>query len=748
MNAPVKICFLLFCLLNIQGLAAQNFVPNGSFETYTQCPQSRNDGIICSNWNAPTKGTSDYFNTCAPTSVVGVSVPDNFAGSQLPLTGNAYSGIYASLNFTSPFLEYREYMQVTLDSLLVSGGKYTFTMYLSLGDRSNYASNKMGAYISKTRPSSNSDTYLNVVPQVVSTTYITDKTNWVKVTGEYIATGGEKYITIGVFEPAATHTRITVSGGSNANGYNGVSYYYIDDVSMTRACDVTPNPLNTDTAACVQLGAPFLISATDTINHAYLWSTGEKNKTINATKSGKYILKVSSAFCNVYDTITVTRNDIPLVNLGPDLFICGDVDTPLNSNNPGMSYFWSTGALTENIQILDTGKYYVTVTNKGCKASDTIAVFASMVPVLQLGNDSSSCFQTNIQLNSPVNADTYLWSTGSHQSSLVVSKAGIYWLQITKEYCTVRDSIQFGQKEVPVLNLGPDRKVCKEQPVQIDLAPAIGSYVWQDGSNSRVKTVRAPGVFAVTVTSDDGCSVSDSLQLDTFTSPVIDLGTDTFICKNTELLLGVSGNYAHYKWQNGSTASTFNASSNTTYSLEVTDQNGCIATDEISLKVYPLPSVNLMAEMSICDPDTFVEVSGSFNQLAWNDGSSEARYPIKEYGSFTVTVTDTNQCNNKATITVFNNCPGKVFVPNVFTPSNQDGVNDVFYPITRNIESLTFQVYNRWGEKVFETTKLQEGWNGMFNGNPVQSDVYVYTVQYKAFSGVVGSTSGNVTVLK
>lgn len=740
---------LLVCLLSLQGLVAQNLIPNGSFETYTQCPQRRNDGITSSNWNTPTKGTSDYFNICAPTSGGnGIDVPNNFGGSQSPRTGNAYAGIYASMDFSNPFLEYREYMQVTLDSLLVAGGKYTFTMYLSLGDKSNYASNKMGAYISQTRPTSNTDTYLNVEPQILTTTYITDKTNWVRVTGEYTAVGGEKYITIGVFEPAATHTRISVSGGDPGTSYEGVSYYYIDDVILTRSiCDITPNPL-TDTAVCIKPGVPLFIAVNDTINHSYLWSTGATTKSINAALTGKYILNISSNLCSVYDTITVTRKNIPVVNLGPDLFICGDVDTLLRSANAGISHLWNTGAVTENIQVFNPGVYSVEVTDKGCKASDTLTVFASIIPALKLNNDTGYCFQTNIVLKSPLVADTYLWSTGSNQSSVSLSKAGTYWLQITKGYCTVRDSIRLSQKIIPVLDLGPDRKVCKEQSVQIDLPQAVGSYVWQDGSQSSVKTVQAPGVFAVTVTSDDGCSVTDSLQLDTFISPVINLGADTFICKNTELLLGVNGMYTTYKWQDGSTMPTFNATSNASYSLEVTDLNGCVGSDQISLQVYSLPDVNLLTELKICEPDTFVEVTGSFNQLLWDDGSSLTHYPIKAYGSFTVTVTDTNECSNKATITVVNNCPGIVFVPNVFTPSNRDGINDVFYPITRNIESMVFQIYNRWGEKVFETNTLLEGWTGTFDGAPVQADVYVYTVQYKAFSGVVGSASGNVTVLK
>jgi gliding motility-associated-like protein len=815
---PVKLCLIFLCLSTHVVLAQQNFVPNGSFETYTTCPQRRNDGVFCPKWDAPTDGTADYFNSCAPysnnNSGNSVSVPNNFGGNQAARTGNAYSGIYASQDFVRPNLEYREYMQVTMDSLLIAGGTYTFTMYLNLSDKSNYASNKVGAYISKIAPSSNSDTYLAYTPQIISSTYITDKNNWVKVTGEYIATGGEKYITIGVFEPAASNTKIAVPGGSQQN--DGVSYYYIDDVSLTRACDI-PATLLRDTVACINTGEPLLISVMDTATHAYLWNTGETSKTINAPLSGKYIVKVTSLFCTVNDTMTVTRKAIPAVNLGNDVSVCGAVDTLLKSGLSGKSYLWNTGNTTENLRVVSAGKYYVTVTDNGCKAADTVSVFSLPIPVvslgndlficgavntllksglpgksylwntgaitenllvtadgtyyvtvtdngcmatdtvsvfsspatvLQLGNDTASCFQSSSVINSPVTADTYLWSTGSNLPSITVSKAGMYWLEITKGYCTVRDSIRYSQKTIPTLNLGPDRKICKEQTIQIDLTQPSTSYAWQDGNSNSTRVLSAPGVFVVSVKSDDGCRVSDSLVLDTFTSPVIDLGADTAICTNSDLLLSVAGNFVSYKWQDGSTAATYSATKKGNYTVDVTDGNGCKTSDALTLGVLSLPVVNLMQELRICDPDTFVDVSGNFASVLWNDGTSSARYPITEYGTFTVTATSENNCSNSAAITVINNCPGKVYVPNVFTPSNRDGLNDAFIPVTRNVESINFQVFNRWGEKVFETDKLLEGWNGQFEGKPAQADVYVYTVQYKTFGGLTGSTSGNVTLLK
>jgi gliding motility-associated-like protein len=119
-----------------------------------------------------------------------------------------------------------------------------------------------------------------------------------------------------------------------------------------------------------------------------------------------------------------------------------------------------------------------------------------------------------------------------------------------------------------------------------------------------------------------------------------------------------------------------------------------------------------------------------------------------EYGVFTFTGTDSNNCANIARLEVTNNCPPNIFVPNAFTPQDNDGINDFFIPVTRNVRDIEFKVFNRWGELLFQTQKLGEGWDGTFLNKPATSDVYVYTIKFEAFSGETGTRKGNVTLLR
>ncbi len=803
-----------------QMVSAQNFIPNGSFEQYTQCPQRRNDGKLSSKWDTPTDGTSDYFNTCAPagtSTFTSVDVPNNLGGTQSPRTGNAYAGFYACQNFNIPLLEYREYLQVTLDSLLVPGGRYQFEMYLSLGDYSNFASNRIGAYFSTNKISAVTDENLNVVPQIITTTYITDKVGWTKVSGIYLAQGGERYITIGVFDRSATHTTIAVPGGSSSSDYRGVAYYYIDDVSMTRECPLPEKIFGNDISLCVDQVNPITLSAATPKALTYLWNTTDTSSSIKANQSGTYIVKVSAQYCSIYDTIVVNYILNPKIDLGSDTMFCGAFSLPLDARNAGsgflwntlsvqqkitvtapgtyfvrvnngvcfgfdtikvgmdlpisinlgndttlcqdeilnldafagagVSYRWNTGNLAPKQKVISQGKYQVTATKGACVAKDSIQVTYQSKPNLYLGPDTSLCFNQLHKLESNITANEFLWSTGAKTKFITTTSAGEYWLKIVNGVCTIRDTIVLLQKKLPVVNLGPDRKVCKESSVTIDLTNEGSAFIWNNNTAPGLNQLKAPGVFTVQVFNNEGCFASDTIVLDTFTSPIVSLGNDTILCYDKELQVD-AGSFSRYQWQDGSINRIFTVTEKGGVQVTVWDANGCLASDYMNVNYFIKPDLKLAKLLKICEPDTIISVADGFSTYVWSEGSTTTDIRIVDYGKYTVIATDTNDCQLSATIEVENNCPGKVYVPNAFTPENKDGLNDEFYPVTINIKELKFWVYDRWGDLVFYTDKIGKGWDGTFAGKSAVQDVYVYLVDYVAANNVKGNLKGNVTLLK
>ena len=88
-----------------------------------------------------------------------------------------------------------------------------------------------------------------------------------------------------------------------------------------------------------------------------------------------------------------------------------------------------------------------------------------------------------------------------------------------------------------------------------------------------------------------------------------------------------------------------------------------------------------------------------------------------------------------------------VFVPNVFTP-NGDGENDIFLPISTGVKFYDLTVFDRWGKRVFQTFDLKNGWDGKFNGEPCQNEVYVWKIKVSSLSGEMKEMNGHITLLR
>ncbi|MGZ4053662.1 MAG: T9SS type B sorting domain-containing protein [Bacteroidia bacterium] len=194
--------------------------------------------------------SSELYNTCSPFGPVSVPV-NNYSGHQIPKSGNAYAGF--SL-FNTGAISSREYIETSLSSTLHVGKTYCVQFFVSLADTSKYAISNIAAYFSTDSLLYNSSTYANipVAPQIWNDTndIITDKNNWSLISGQFIASGGEHFMTIGNFRDNTSTTSQNVGGS-----YSG-AYYFFDDISVV-CCDC-------DTVVpATELIIPTLLSSND-----------------------------------------------------------------------------------------------------------------------------------------------------------------------------------------------------------------------------------------------------------------------------------------------------------------------------------------------------------------------------------------------------------------------------------------------------------------------------------------------------
>jgi gliding motility-associated-like protein len=189
---------------------------------------------------------------------------------------------------------------------------------------------------------------------------------------------------------------------------------------------------------------------------------------------------------------------------------------------------------------------------------------------------------------------------------------------------------------------------------------------------------------------------------------------------------------------------------------------GCDSTIILKLSVMPLPLAGITASSDLVTPNTTVQLQTPFNSnyaYAWLPidliSSSTIYNPTTQLTQNTwyyVNVTDRNNCKNKDSILIRvqqNNCDAEFFIPNAFSP-NGDGINDIFrarYPCP--VEEYYMIVYNRWGLKVFESNDINLGWDGRYNGEREQAEVYAFYVEYKPVGSAIKiAKKGNVTLLE
>jgi gliding motility-associated-like protein len=234
-----KVAVFFIFLVFVLGGTAQNLVRNPGMDSTNNCPAFLGDIGACQYWFNANSNDADYFHLCQP----GLA-PSNFIGWQQPRSDSGYLGFTAFLYYQT---NARDYVRGELLSPLIGGKKYCFSFYVSLADSSNVAISNIGIYFSQNDPSILLDTngnpnlsYLPYPPVYEPPRLQKDTSDWLGISGEFIAQGGEQYLTIGNFQPDINTTWDTIRPIPQFAGVG--AYYYLDDVSVVLCEDTQPPP--------------------------------------------------------------------------------------------------------------------------------------------------------------------------------------------------------------------------------------------------------------------------------------------------------------------------------------------------------------------------------------------------------------------------------------------------------------------------------------------------------------------------
>lgn len=318
------------------------------------------------------------------------------------------------------------------------------------------------------------------------------------------------------------------------------------------------------------------------------------------------------------------------------------------------------------------------------------------------------------------------------------SGTGEYHVKLVTFLSCRNDTISSKIKIDPVTaDLGPDFVICTDSLFRLD--PHSGTdriYRWNNNSTNPTIQEKIPGLYWVEVSRPDGsCKTRDSILVSTKPNPVVKLGRDSLLCENNTLELDATNPGATYNWQDNSSAPVFTARKAGRYYVTV-NLNGCLATDTIVVSTKYLPRVYMVSEAGIC-PGMDIQLTPVYQytdnaSYLWSNGSNESFTMANTTGQYRVDVS--NECGtNSATIRLYNGAC-KLFVPTAFTP-NGDGKNDLFKAeFGENVIKFQLEVFNRWGQRVFNSKEIRKGWDGRVNGVLQPSGVYAWKITYTLYN--------------
>lgn len=276
---------------------------------------------------------------------------------------------------------------------------------------------------------------------------------------------------------------------------------------------------------------------------------------------------------------------LPEISLGNDTTVCTDGSFLINGPTGFASYVWQDGSTQQSIPVFSAGAYSVSVTTSGgCVVYDSVFISAPAWTLIDVLSDTSLCIEDSVTWFAPSGLLSYDWNTGETTSAITIHQPGLYSVTLSdNDGCVKTDSAFVEQYLSPNIELGNDVSGCEGATTIISAPNGFATYHWNTGENSSQINVSASGVYSVAITDDNGCSAYDSV---TYTTTQISMDTiaDQTICWPDPTTVVAPPGFAQYVWSNGLVGSNVAFSEIGNYSVTVTDENGCTASDAFDIE--------------------------------------------------------------------------------------------------------------------------------------------------------------------
>ncbi|MEM9886070.1 MAG: gliding motility-associated C-terminal domain-containing protein [Bacteroidota bacterium] len=509
------------------------------------------------------------------------------------------------------------------------------------------------------------------------------------------------------------------------------------------------------------------------------------NLVVTPDTTTTYLRASTIGACISIDSVTVIVNPLPEIQIVPqNPVICPGESVQLNVEllNPEEvtieSYMWSP---PEGLSCMDCpnpiastpNSYTVEVMSEEmCPGSASVGVTIANDEVLNLVPNTSICQGESIQLND-ISGDgiTYTWTSNDPDftdinnptPNVMPSTTATYMVTATGGDCppvTQEVTITVIPRATTLSADATAARVCEGDAVTLSAtSDGAGTFTWtgggisEEGQSIQINPTENATYIVSLVSPCANLTAEVSVLVDNL--PILDLIDDTTLCPGEEVNLANDFTpEVVYEWTSAEDENfdrnaanpLVSPTSTATYNVSVSNGLCPEQSDMVIVTVVDIEEIGLVVNAPIggCLGDeititaeaeiegTFVWPTATFNNVRTSSITEIASEDLTE---FEVTFSDAFGCTSETRLVTINLLSSETAVPNVFTP-NGDGTNDTFRLFYANAEAIQFemlQVFDRWGNKVFETTELEAGWDGTRNGEgnqPLPSDAYAYSIIY------------------
>ena len=402
--------------------------------------------------------------------------------------------------------------------------------------------------------------------------------------------------------------------------------------------------------------------------NTYQWVNGTQDDSMIVSSTGVVSVIVTNTN-GCQKLLSTNINELPAPNpsisVTPqgELIICEGRSVSLRASG-GFSYHWSNGKNTNIITVTEQGIYTVTVTSaNGCSAEISESVIVNPKPQITIVAPDTACVGDVFYIHAITPSEaSYSWSSGQSTSSILVQpNVGLSYYMVSVQDnngCsnTASTTITVVAKPSVFIN-GLNNStitICQNEAASL-YATAGASYQWSNGMSTNPIFVNNVGTYSVTVTNNEGCSSSASVTIAQNPLPVATITENTTICQGQTATLSATYNSSYtYNWSNGSNTSSISANTAGTYTVTVTNSNGCSNVLSTTLTVNEKPQVSISGSTSIC--------AGELSQLTatadmpcsyvWSTGDTNSITSVGSSNTYRVTAYNEYGCSNTASLAV------------------------------------------------------------------------------------------------